>query len=576
MSGTFGRYVIPLTMMLLFVNAGYSSPAGIDTSAFVTNQILSCPTDTSITISVVPKKILQIYFEYGTAPLVYSLQTETITSNVNVPVKFVLRNLLRNTQYFYRIRYRENGVSQFVVGDQCMFVTQRVRGTTFRFGLISDSHLYDKKGIASMMKVTMQNLVHDSADFVMEMGDTFGDDRNPPAITQQQMMKLHLGYMPYIGMVAHSSPFYFCLGNHEGESGFWLLQTPPNNLAVWGTLARKYYYSNPIPNGFYTGNITSEGFGMGLPENYYAWEWGDALFAVLDVYRYATADTMPGLWNWTLGAQQYNWFKQTLERSNTKFKFVFAHHVRGYGRGGIVPARNFEWGGYENNGTTWGFAANRPGWAMPIHQLMVTNGVNIFFQGHDHLFAQELLDGIAYQEVPMPSDSTYEIGWLANADAYTAVKLNGTGHLRVTVTPDSAKVEYVQAYLPRDTSSTRRNGEVAFSYSVAPRPTSAELKHETPLSMRLEQNYPNPFNPDTRIAYTISETGHVSLKMFDLLGREVATLVDESKQSGTYVANVSIRSTVEGGNDSRWTSGIYFYQLRVGASTITRKAVLIK
>jgi hypothetical protein len=63
-------------------------------------------------------------------------------------------------------------------------------------------------------------------------------------------------------------------------------------------------------------------------------------------------------------------------------------------------------GGKNQNGT-WEFAEKRPGWRLPIHQLMVKNGVTIFFQGHDHLFARQELDGVIYQETPNPADNTY-------------------------------------------------------------------------------------------------------------------------------------------------------------------------
>ena len=67
----------------------------------------------------------------------------------------------------------------------------------------------------------------------------------------------------------------------------------------------------------------------------------------------------------------------------------------------------------------------------------------------------------------MPSDSTYEIGVLANADAYTDVTLDGSGHIRVSVTPTCVTVDYVRAYLPKDTlNGKHRNREVAFSYTV--------------------------------------------------------------------------------------------------------------
>ena len=553
--------------MVVAVNSIYAQSVGIDTTAFVTNQILSCPTDTSIVIRIVPKKILQIYFEFGTTPLAFSNQSETVASTSNVPVRIILRNLSPNTRYYYRIRYKELAASQFVVGDQCTFMTQRAKGSTYIFTLTGDSHLYDKKGIPSMMKVTMQNILNDHPDFDMEMGDTFGDDHTPLITTQQDMFQLHLNYMSYIGMVCHSAPFFLVLGNHEGESGYYLLQTPPNNIAVYGTLARKYYYSLPSPNGFYSGDTTSEGYGMERPENYFAWEWGNALIVVLDVYRYPTANDSPGVWDWTLGTSQYNWFKRTLEKSSAKYKFVFAHHVRGYGRGAVAMAKYFEWGGYENNGTTWGFAANRPGWALPIHQLMVQNHVNVFFQGHDHLFAVEQLDGIVYQEVPMPSDSTYMIGYLANADAYAGVTLNGSGHIRVTVAPDSASVEYVSAYLPQDTNSLHRNGDVAFSYSVKANSTSVVERQSTPSEFSLEQNYPNPFNPSTAIHYHVKESGSVSLRVYDVLGEEVETLVHEFQSAGRHEAKW---------NAEVLPSGIYFYQLRGNDGVLTKKAIVLK
>lgn len=550
----------------------YGKALFIDTNSFVSNQVLSRPTNQSITLSIVPKKALHVYFEYGTTPFVYPNATEIKTSQTNVPLRFLISGLSSNTRYYYRIKYKEISASQFIAGDQCTFITQRPRGSSFKFNLTSDSHLYDKKGIAKMMNITMDNILNDNPDFVMEMGDTFGDDRNPPLINQQTMMQLHYNFLPFIGRVAHSSPFYFCLGNHEAECGYYLNQTPPENLAVWGSLARKYYYANPYPDGFYTGNNEVEQYGIGQPENYYAWEWGDALFVVLDVYRYATVDPSPGLWDWTIGAAQYNWFKQTLESSNAKYKFVFAHHVRGYGRGAKIMVKNFEWGGYENNGTTWGFTTNRPGWAAPIHQLMVQNKVSVFFQGHDHLFAKETVDGLVYQEVPMPSDSTYTIGYLANADAYTDVKLNGTGHIRVTVNPNNAVVDYVKAYLPTDTNSSQHNGEIGYSYSVSPNVGITGSGTYIPAQAELYQNYPNPFNPTTKINYKISKQGFVSLKLYNSSGQEIAVLINESKAAGFYTADFN----TENSDLKNLPSGIYFFQLETAGITLTKKAVLLK
>jgi hypothetical protein len=88
-----------------------------------------------------------------------------------------------------------------------------------------------------------------------------------------------------------------------------------------------------------------------------------------------------------------------------------------------------------------------------------------------------------------------------------------------------------------------------------------------PSNIVLYQNYPNPFNPTTNITFTITSQSFVSLKVYDLLGNELATLVNEEKPTGTYEVKF---------NGSKFTSGVYFYNLQVGQSTKIRKMVLIK
>ncbi len=89
----------------------------------------------------------------------------------------------------------------------------------------------------------------------------------------------------------------------------------------------------------------------------------------------------------------------------------------------------------------------------------------------------------------------------------------------------------------------------------------------TPLSFALEQNYPNPFNPTTIINYQLPMTNDVTLKVYDVLGREVATLVNEQKSPGTYTVNF---------DGSRFASGVYFYRLRAGSFVSTKRMVLLK
>ena len=88
-----------------------------------------------------------------------------------------------------------------------------------------------------------------------------------------------------------------------------------------------------------------------------------------------------------------------------------------------------------------------------------------------------------------------------------------------------------------------------------------------PLEYQLNQNYPNPFNSKTNIKYQIPNTGIVKIIIYDLLGREVKTLVNEYKQPGTYQVSF---------NAEGLSSGIYFYRMRSGDFTETKKLVLIK
>lgn len=432
------------------------------------NQILGRPTDKSITISLQIQANVDAYWEYGTLPGTYTQTTSTYQLVKNIPKHIEVAGLTPNTMYYYRLRYRLQGsLEAFNTDFEHSFHTARAAGSSFTFTIESDEHLYDKKGVKNLYKICLANQAADKPDFMFTLGDVFGDDHHPYAMDQAQLDSLHSNYRPLWGNICHSVPLFICLGNHEGEFNYYLNQKPPDNLGVYATLARKKYFSNPYPNEFYSGNPDVEGYGMGQPENYYSFTWGDALFVVLDAYRYqCDTSAKPKNWDWSLGQAQYNWLKTTLESSNAKYKFVMAHHVSGQGRGGAIMAHLFEWGGHDQNGN-YLFASKRPGWAKPIHQLFVDNGVNIFFQGHDHLFAHEIVDEVVYQEIPMPSDSTYQIGMLANADAYISDVSEGSGHLRIQVSPECARVDFVRAYLPADTlTGGHHNREVAFSYEV--------------------------------------------------------------------------------------------------------------
>ncbi|NWF48966.1 MAG: T9SS type A sorting domain-containing protein [Ignavibacteriaceae bacterium] len=91
-------------------------------------------------------------------------------------------------------------------------------------------------------------------------------------------------------------------------------------------------------------------------------------------------------------------------------------------------------------------------------------------------------------------------------------------------------------------------------------------------SFKLEQNYPNPFNPSTTIKFTVSsnvkgEMSNVSLKVYDILGNEIETLVNEEKLSGNYQVTFDA---------SKLASGVYFYRMQAGSYFQTKKMILVK
>jgi hypothetical protein len=111
-------------------------------------------------------------------------------------------------------------------------------------------------------------------------------------------------------------------------------------------------------------------------------------------------------------------------------------------------------------------------------------------------------------------------------------------------------------------------GDDVFLIKTAPDPNYVNQDIDIiPLDFSLHQNYPNPFNPTTKIKYSIPQLSNVIIKVFDILGNEIETLVNEEKQAGTYELTWDAENLV---------SGVYFYQLQTDSFVETRKMVLMK
>ena len=486
-----------------FANTAIGKAVGATPS--IANVILGRPTNNSVAASILASEKISAYIEYGYTKTKYTGKSATLEIDPTNPGVIDLKGLRASSKVYYRLRYAVGSSKTYQTGKQYSFSTAKKASSTFSFTVHGDTHpeRAGKMFNSDLYYVTMANVAEQQPDFHILMGDDFSID---PLISKGQanqanVEKIYRTHRDWLGVIGSSVPVFLVNGNHE-QAASYLLDGTTTNPAVLAGNARLKYYPLPAPDSFYSGNST-EIPGVGLPRDYYAWTWGDALFVTLDPYWHsksavdnvagvedpsatksgggnnkkggatpiATAPAVPtgngkvtNLWSIGIGDEQYAWLKKTLETSKAKYKFVFAHHVMGTGRGAVEVSTNYEWGGKDPKGQTT-FAKERPNWELPIHDLMVKNKVSIFFQGHDHIFCTQERDGLIYQSMPNPADDTFS---MFNSDAYkSGVKAPNSGHVRVTVAPSQAKVEYFLAARSKDTD--RKNMSLAHSYIVKPK-----------------------------------------------------------------------------------------------------------
>lgn len=471
------------------------------------NILLGRATNQSICLNIFFDADSEARIHYGTNANKLNESSQVYVFKKNEPKEIVLTGLKENTRYHYAVVL--SGEKKEKHSPTGSFITQRKKKETFVFTVTADSHLGTKKHCdPALYQQTLYNVANDQPDLHFALGDDFRSSKvnNPNYAAIEQ---LYLNQRAHLGTVFHSIPYYFILGNHELEAKAYD-NGGEDCIASWSTKARTRFVSNPLPDSFYTGNADQHPFDGPL-QNYYAFEWGDVLFITLDVFRYSNfsaedeemkqqnKQNMEGLtqeermkiraereknkqagkggkgekggkgggagkdrWAFTIGDAQYRWLQSTLEKSDAKYKIVLAHHVMGSCRGGVECAHQFEWGGQSNKGGH-DFKQHRPEWAMPIHDLMVKNKVTAFIQGHDHLFARQEKDGVAYITCPMCGDPGYNA---YNADAYlSGDKLPNTGHLTFEAGKKDLVMHYVKAVLSKDEAAQGKNGSIVYSWS---------------------------------------------------------------------------------------------------------------
>jgi hypothetical protein len=180
-------------------------------------------------------------------------------------------------------------------------------------------------------------------------------------------------------------------------------------------------------------------------------------------------------------------------------------------------------------------------------------------------------------------DGHFKFAWI-NEDAPNPEFLYRTGYLNGSLVQTPIVEMYGAGIFPDETWGGRAgyrltasdscfavfegpNGVTAYGVSGCSGPVSSVEDDELPVSYSLSQNYPNPFNPSTTISFQIPISGFVKLVVYDILGEEVATLINEEKIAGSYEVDFNVRNLA---------SGIYFYTINAGSFTSTKKMILMK
>jgi hypothetical protein len=228
-----------------------------------------------------------------------------------------------------------------------------------------------------------------------------------------------------------------------------------------------------------------------------------------------------------------------------------------------------------NAGTNWTIQQSSPEYSYSIYRVFFTD-VNTGYKndfstycvsrtvngGSSYSGLPEFGNYLNYYAMTFPSANT---GWFIGAK--TMKTINGGASWTEMTTPHSAAIYKGVHFINNMTGWLVGDGGIIIKTTTGGLTSNKKIFSSVPDKFALSQNYPNPFNPSTTIKFQIKESGTATLKVYDILGKEVSVLVNEKKQPGEY------ETMFEG---FTLPSGVYFYNLTAGDFSETKKMLLIK
>jgi endo-1,4-beta-xylanase len=398
------------------------------------------------------------------------------------------------------------------------------------------------------------------------------------------------------------------LGNVPGEppenafSNYWT-QLTPGNAGKWGSIAGS--------------TDTSKWNWSGLDAQY---NYAITNHLIFKDHNLIWGAQQPSWISSLDSATQYNWIETWIKKVGERYpkidmvdvvnEPIITHNPPdgGNGRANYIKAL----GGTGTTGWDWVINAFKLArkYMPPTTKLLINDygiindnaSTYIYLQAINLLKAQNLIDGIGVQghrfelESSDTSVLTYNLDRLAKTGLPVYISEFDLGNVGDTGTPnDNQQLQLYKKIFPVLWKHPAVKGITLWGYTpptwqatvylvrsdgtarpalfwlaqyVKDNPTGVEeMVSGLPLNYRLEQNFPNPFNPVTTIRYSVSKTSNVSLKVFDILGREVQTLVNTMQAPGQYTVTLNAQGL---------GSGVYFYRLNTGNFIETKKLMLLK
>jgi hypothetical protein len=213
-------------------------------------------------------------------------------------------------------------------------------------------------------------------------------------------------------------------------------------------------------------------------------------------------------------------------------------------------------------------AHNSEGWGTPSQFYDFTTAEESADGSLENL-SDGVIDLIAEEDIPLNQGNIllnrleHASNRLENQEYFLASLNMYLFKIRITILRMSGQISASTF----DELNYSTDGVIDLISDIQGRPTVFNNNTLQPEKYSLAQNYPNPFNPSTTIEYSIPQNSFVSLKIYDMTGREISTLVSKQQETGTYIVDW---------NASKLSSGVYFYRLNAGNFTETKKMILAK